>query len=68
MQHEATLEVNMPNNFTSEQQTAIGKYASLHSNQIAICHFSKKLEVEMKVTLVQTWKRNVFITYVFRSA
>jgi len=57
----------MPNKFTPEQQAAIGKYASLHSNQVAIRHFSKKLEVEMKVTLVQTWKRNVFI-YVFRSA
>ena len=57
----------MPNKFTPEQQAAIGKYASLHSNQVAIRHFSKKLEVERKVTLVQTWKRNVFI-YVFRSA
>ena len=42
--------------FTPEQQVAIGKYASLDSNQAAIRHFSKKLGVEMRVTLVPTWK------------
>ena len=42
--------------FTPEQQVAIGEYASLHGNQADIRHFSKKLGVEMKVTLVQTWK------------
>ena len=39
--------------FTPEQQV-VGEYASLHGNQVAICHFSKNLGVEMKVTLVQT--------------
>ena len=36
--------------FIPKQQAVIGKYASLHSNQVAIL---KKLGVEMKVTLVQ---------------
>ena len=38
------------------KQAAIGKYASLHGNQAAIRHFSKQLEVELKVTSVHTWK------------
>ena len=42
--------------FSPEQQAAIGKYASLHANQAAIRHFSKQLEVELKVTSVHTWK------------
>ena len=40
--------------FTPEQQAVIGEYDSLHGNQVAIRHFSKKLGVEMKVTSVQT--------------
>ena len=36
--------------FTPDQQAAISEYASLDGNQAAICHFSKKVEVEMKVT------------------
>ena len=36
--------------FTPEQQAAIGKYASLHGNQAAVRHFTKQLEVEVKVT------------------
>ena len=43
-------------NFSPEQQAAIKKYASLHGNQAAIQHFSKQLEVELKVTSVHTWK------------
>ena len=42
--------------FSPEQQAAIGKYASLNGNQVVIRHFSKQLEVELKVTSVQTWK------------
>ena len=42
--------------FTPKKQAAIGEYASLDSNQAAIRHFSKKLGVEMRVTLVPTWK------------
>ena len=44
--------------FTPEQQAAIGEYASLHSNQLAICHFTKQLGVELKVNSGQTWKGN----------
>ena len=29
----------------SEQQLAIAKYAALHCNQAAVCHFSKELEI-----------------------
>ena len=39
-----------------EQHTAIGEYASLHGNQVAICHFTKQLGFELKFSLVQTWK------------
>ena len=42
--------------FSPEQQAAIGKYVSLHGNQVAIRHFSKQLEVELKVTSVHTCK------------
>lgn len=42
--------------FTLEQQAAIGEYASLDGNQAAIRHFTKKLEVYIKVTSFQTWK------------
>ena len=42
--------------FSPEQQAAIGKYASLHGNQAAVRHFSKQLEVELKLTSVHTWK------------
>ena len=42
--------------FSPEQQAVIGKYASLNGNQAAILYFSKQLEVELKVTTVQTWK------------
>ena len=31
--------------FSTEQQAAISKYASLHGNQVTIRHFSKQLEV-----------------------
>ena len=31
--------------FSPEQQAAIGKYACLHGNQVAIWHFSKQLGV-----------------------
>ena len=33
----------------SEWQAAISKYVFMHSNQAAIWHFSKQLEVELKV-------------------
>ena len=56
MRHEASQEGKKYAKFTPKQQAAIGEYASLHGNQAAICHFSKKLGVEMKVTSVQTWK------------
>ena len=36
--------------FTPDQQAAISEHASLDGNQAAICHFSKKFGVEMKVT------------------
>ena len=42
--------------FSPEQQAAIGKYVSLHGNQVAIRHFSKQLEFELKVTSVHTCK------------
>ena len=42
--------------FTPEQQMVIGEHASVDSNQLDICLFSKNLGVEMKVTSVQTWK------------
>ena len=42
--------------FTPEQQAAIAKYASIHGNQAAVVKFSKELEVQLKVTTVQTWK------------
>lgn len=42
--------------FTPEQQAAIGKYASLNGNKAAVRHYSKHLEVDLKVTSVQTWK------------
>ena len=42
--------------FSPEQQAAIGRYASINGNQAAIRHFSKQLEVDLKVTSVQTWK------------
>ena len=35
--------------FTPKQQAAIGEYASLHGNQVAIRHFTKQLGVELKV-------------------
>ena len=43
---------------TPEQQAAIGEYASLHGNQVAIRHFTKQLGVELKVSSGQTWKGN----------
>ena len=42
--------------FTPERQAAIAKYASIHGNQAAVRHFSKDLDVPLKVTSVQTWK------------
>ena len=38
--------------FLPEQQAVIRKYTSLNGNQVAIQHFSKQLEVELKVTSV----------------
>ena len=34
----------------------IAKYASMHGNQAAVRHFSKELEVQLKIISVQTWK------------
>jgi hypothetical protein len=42
--------------FTPEQQAAIEKYFALHGNQAAVRHFSKQLEVNVKVTSIQTRK------------
>ena len=42
--------------FTPKQQAVIGEYTSLHDDQVAIRHFLKLLEVEWKVSSVQTWK------------
>ena len=42
--------------YTKEQQVAIGKYASLNGNPAAVRHFSKQLNVKLKITSVQTWK------------
>ena len=41
-----------------KQQAAIGEYASLHGNQAAICHFTKQLGFQLKVSSGQTWKGN----------
>ena len=45
--------------FTPEQQAAIDEYASLDGNQAAIHHFSKKLGVEMNVSLGSDLERKV---------
>ena len=39
----------------SSHQASIGKYGCLNGIQAAIRHYSKQLEVEVKVASVQTW-------------
>jgi len=34
-------------------KAAIGKYVSMYGSQLAICNFSNKLGINMKVALVQ---------------
>ena len=38
--------------FSPEQQAAIGKYVSLNGNPAAVRHFSKQLNVELKITSI----------------
>ena len=45
-------EENMNSSHLSNK-AAIGKYVPLCSSQLAICNFSNKLEINMKVALVQ---------------
>ena len=48
------VERNMPSS-----QQVIGEYASLHSNQAAIHHFSKMFVVEMKVNFSSSLSVNL---------
>ena len=45
--------------FTPENQAAIAKYAFLHGNKAAICHFSKNLERKLRTALSAHGKKSI---------